>query len=497
MIEYKEIQVFETSRDIIMFGVPNNADATAMQQLLYTVMVEAKRSMFTNNPDKYPRMIYGRPLPEFTVLKDFVKNTPFEPRDEDEDLPAWAKQALHLELPREHQEFVTEVMLFMMDSGKWKRLFGTFTWIAINPGFNASSTDSNTLGVMVERHSAVMRNIGKVTLKGLLLPDKEMELLLLPDKNGEERKPVQRTIRDIMMNVKVNGLSLWQAIVPNNDGGWDGYYTAGKGCDEHKSKAAEYAGCTSGSVMYYCLDRGVDEESMYTLMRKAFTSKAVKECRDCSRIGGKVVPRTSAAAHMVLGKMENSWLDLGRGMSRKKRLEYEQKKRDEAAYVEGMVDPEDGAGDPDAFNFSDDITTKDVQPRDANSVAYTATDTATMGNTAYHVEEGGQGGDSDTDEFWKDSEEESDEEDDESVVEEVEFENMEKVFEDERMRSNVRDEPYEEEEEEEDEEEMGQLGFHVDQVVAYQLNPGVWVRAKVVQVDHDDSNLAYYTISVR
>ena len=148
-ITYKEIQVFDSSRDIILFGIPNNSDPKALNDLLRTQMIEAKRSMFTNNPDKYPQMIYGRPLPDFDVIKDFVKNTPFEARDEDEDLPAWAKQALHLEVARVNQELMTEIVLFMMDSGKWKRLFGTFTWVAINPGFDASATDSNTLGTMV------------------------------------------------------------------------------------------------------------------------------------------------------------------------------------------------------------------------------------------------------------------------------------------------------------------------------------------------------------
>ncbi len=55
-----------------------------------------------------------------------------------------------------------------------------------------------------------------------------MELQLNPDNIGK-RELVTHSVHDVMMKHEIGGMHLWQCITPNNNGGWDEYYTNDKG----------------------------------------------------------------------------------------------------------------------------------------------------------------------------------------------------------------------------------------------------------------------------
>ena len=95
---YKENQVLHTNRNCILFGVPNNIDRASCASLLRKLMAPALAELMAKNPTKYPASSFGGPLPPFEVRRDWVKNTPWEKYDEEEDLPGWAKSALQVEV---------------------------------------------------------------------------------------------------------------------------------------------------------------------------------------------------------------------------------------------------------------------------------------------------------------------------------------------------------------------------------------------------------------
>ena len=70
----------------------------------------------------------------------------------------------------------------------------------------AKATDKKSVSIEDERHSAVMKSLSKVTLGGLLNPDREMELELLDDDVGE-RKSVVKNVHGILGNWKQRGFA--------------------------------------------------------------------------------------------------------------------------------------------------------------------------------------------------------------------------------------------------------------------------------------------------
>ena len=84
-------------------------------------MVPAQLELIAKNPSKYPASLYGKALPPFEVRRDWVKNTPWAKYDEEEDVPGWAKSALHVEVGREHEPVIEACLLYLKRTGKLKK----------------------------------------------------------------------------------------------------------------------------------------------------------------------------------------------------------------------------------------------------------------------------------------------------------------------------------------------------------------------------------------
>jgi hypothetical protein len=98
MVEMKPSQHLDTAREIIFFQVPN-CNATGLQDTLWKAMTKAKLGMIHKYPSKYLRMEWCNALPEFEMVRDFVKNTPWQNREEKLLIQTYHKTAWHLECP--------------------------------------------------------------------------------------------------------------------------------------------------------------------------------------------------------------------------------------------------------------------------------------------------------------------------------------------------------------------------------------------------------------
>jgi hypothetical protein len=67
--------------------------------------------------------------------------------------------------------------------------------------------------------------INHVALRGLIDPDKLMQIDRIEDEDGNPQDSVQISIRQILLKHKINYLPLWQSIPQNDDGSWCGYYS--------------------------------------------------------------------------------------------------------------------------------------------------------------------------------------------------------------------------------------------------------------------------------
>lgn len=384
---YKEIQVVHTSQNCILFGVPNNIDRGACAALLRKLMKQAQPKLTAKNPGKYPPSRYGGDLPPFEVRRDWVKNAGWSKYDEDEDLPGWAKSALQVEVAREHEPVIEACLLYLKNTGLFKKTFGDFAWVAINPGHDASGLEQSNLGTMLDRHSAVQLCLGRTPMKGLLDADKEVLLHMELDAEGRERQPVMRSVRQILAHQRHDGVKLWQMIALRHDGSYEGFYTNGKGCDGHEDKASKFGGALGAHLRFLCLGKGVSPESVDLLLSKCFSTAARREAAEAKFIKGEVFTARQASFQADLDAMENSWLDIAKGMPRLKRIEYQRnKERSAAAATATKLPSAMSPNDPAAYNFNDANSLTSVI-HNANATVHTTAETATLGPTIYQPNE--------------------------------------------------------------------------------------------------------------
>ena len=124
--------------------------------------------------------------------------------------------ALHFEAASPNEYIFEACLEDMKKTGIFRRFFGDYTWLGSNPGHRAMSGDKNILGVMVGRYVAVQRCVGKVSVRGLTDPDKELELALFENLHGPCEQ-VMRTTRHVMVRHKINRRKLWKCIAPTQD----------------------------------------------------------------------------------------------------------------------------------------------------------------------------------------------------------------------------------------------------------------------------------------
>lgn len=111
-MKYKELQVLESKSDFILFGVPSSGDKNAATFEFRTYMAEVLDKMHGEPGGEYAAAEFAD-LPEFVMIRNFVKNTPFDRQGEDERLPLWAKMPFHFEVREEQQSTLATILNYM------------------------------------------------------------------------------------------------------------------------------------------------------------------------------------------------------------------------------------------------------------------------------------------------------------------------------------------------------------------------------------------------
>ena len=70
-------------------------------------------------------------------------------------------------------------------------------------------------------------SINHVALRGLVNPDKRVELFRLADGDGDAQESVITSVREILTKHRVDHLCLWQGMFQNDDGSWKGFAARG------------------------------------------------------------------------------------------------------------------------------------------------------------------------------------------------------------------------------------------------------------------------------
>jgi hypothetical protein len=82
---------------------------------------------------------------------------------------------------------------------------------------------------------------------------------------------------------------MWQSILQNDNGSWQGYYSNGQGCEWHKGIATDWAGSIAAYLKFHLLKRGVTEDSTLKLIRASCTPQAFRNAINANMKDSKVI----------------------------------------------------------------------------------------------------------------------------------------------------------------------------------------------------------------
>ena len=157
------------------------------------------------------------------MVRDFVKNTPWRSREEKTTIQAFHKLVWHLECPREEVPFIYRILKVMKKNRSIYKLLGQNVKIMKNVGRDAPPSLKMELASYVHWHTAYQMSINHVALRGLVNPDKRVELFRLVDGDGDAQESVTTSVREIMTKHRVDHLCLWQGMFQNDNGSWKGF----------------------------------------------------------------------------------------------------------------------------------------------------------------------------------------------------------------------------------------------------------------------------------
>jgi hypothetical protein len=209
--------------------------------------------------------------------KDYIKNTPYAERSERDDIPFWACTPFHLDYVATDEENLDQILAGMVWSKRFQALFGKAAFYHCNPGMDASGPERNILASVLMHHIAMVCSINKVPLRGISHPDRLFPLTRYDDKEPENDLTVTRSLRELMMEKKVQGTKVWTLIAQTPDGKWMGFYRFGTGNNPHCDHAVDWSTALSSNVWFYLLHRGFDPKNINALIWGTFDYQSTKE----------------------------------------------------------------------------------------------------------------------------------------------------------------------------------------------------------------------------
>jgi hypothetical protein len=275
-IERKPCQHIDTTREIIFFNLPF-CDAVGLRDYLKAALVAEKSRLIHRYPNKFLWKDWGRAFQDFEMVRDFVKNTPWRSREEKVTIQAFHKLVWHLECPREEVGFIYCILKVMKKNRSIYKLLGQNVKIMKNVGCDAPPSLKMELASYVHWHTAYQMSINSIALRGLVNPDKWVELFRLEDGDGDAQESMVTSVREIMAKHRVDRLCLWQGMFQNDNGSWKGFYSNGKGYERHKGTATRWLGCPAAHLRFHLLKRGVTNDSALNLIRRSFTPQAFRD----------------------------------------------------------------------------------------------------------------------------------------------------------------------------------------------------------------------------
>ncbi len=108
--------------------------------------------------------------------RNFIKNTPYAERSEEDNIAFWLHTPYHLEYVFVMDEHLELILHYMYWSKRFQFLFGEAAFYYKNPGMEVSGSEQGTLAGVLMHHIAMVQSMNEAILKRIAHVDRRFLL---------------------------------------------------------------------------------------------------------------------------------------------------------------------------------------------------------------------------------------------------------------------------------------------------------------------------------
>ena len=258
-VNIKPSQVMDTLQDIYLLGAPAKMDCKAASLMVDDIFKTVEEAMMREHPEMFPPTLYGGPLPDMAIIREppgrFPPDEPPKPGKRRPRVPE-ERKSLTLMYPRIARERVLGLLRAAKDGGYFSKSFGKFcipTECPDEEDFPDSSNEHNRYVQMILSHTSLQCGYGSALLNGLLFPDLKFDLPRTPGADNAPRANVNISVREVLLDMKLNGKPVFILLVRTPNGRYVAYYP---GTLPHlNSYVKDFVTCSAAQVYFYLLKR--------------------------------------------------------------------------------------------------------------------------------------------------------------------------------------------------------------------------------------------------
>jgi hypothetical protein len=337
-IEIKALQAVETEKAFIIIATPTFCSEENLTKVLHNMLQQGIEAAKKKKPTKYKSL--PDLLPEFALQSDFIQGLPWKKEEESdkEKIKPYMKKPFHFMTKTEDYDDWKVILGLLERTDNLKRLFGGGAFIIDNRDYgmgrgNRSEDEVNTLEECQRRHIWAQKNTGLIQVRGARNLDTPCRIRkAVTDENGhlcngEEHGyqiDQEMTLREIMMKIKAKDTPIF-LLIANKDGKSIAFHR--NTYEEVKNQAKRFESEPAGHIMHWLLQRGIEGEDIYNLLRTTFSEEEAAGALETRLEGGRVISQRTLEREKSISHFDklNPEVDITQGMRGAEVIEYQKK----------------------------------------------------------------------------------------------------------------------------------------------------------------------------
>jgi hypothetical protein len=333
IIYYKPHQAMDTLQEYALLGVPNTYEAQRVKAIADTELKRLETVMQVDDPENFPlyRDQGQRGWMKFEVIKDWPEGMPWEnDGDSRKKREPNGRLCFQFIVKTEHNQRFESLLAAAKDRDMWRAPFGKYAHTIKMPPRDVPEEELFTEGELanyiqcIMNHGSIQLSYGATDIAGLYNAEESVTLRRLPGLRDEDRTPIIKNVRDVMMAMEVEGEDMWVSLLKSTKGKYTGHFSGVMPAIQ--AHVTQWAEAPAANIYWYLLKHGCVKADVIKLIKQSFTIDEQRKVTNSRWSNSrKMAVIDDTATNSILARIRQAngkSIDLSLGLSDKEKAQY-------------------------------------------------------------------------------------------------------------------------------------------------------------------------------